>query len=36
MFAGSRLDNSKIVKQCHYELGAVVVFKKISDYLLNC
>lgn len=34
IFAGSRLANSKIIKQSHYESGPIIVFKKVCDYLL--
>ena len=36
MFSGSRLDKEKIVKNSHYELGPITVFKKVCDYLLEC
>lgn len=36
MFAGSRLDKSKIIKESHYHLGSVTVFKKVCNYLLTC
>jgi hypothetical protein len=36
IFTGSRLDHEKVVKKSHYELGPLIVFKKVCDYLLNC
>jgi len=36
IFAGSRLDSGKIVKQSHYEQGPVAVFRKVGEYLLGC
>lgn len=36
IFAGSRLDGGKIVKQSHYDQGPVSVFKKVGEYLLGC
>ena len=36
IFAGSRLDQKKIVKPSHYEQGSITVFKKVCEYLLDC